>query len=87
MRHLIIGTLDFLAVLLVVVTTIAAVVAAIPTVSNPYLDVGSKLALVAGTSGVWLIGSVLVAGGVLALTEIARNSRRTVELLERLAAK
>jgi len=83
MRNLVIATLDFVAYFVLVVVTLGGLAGGLATASDPYAPAFARtLAPIFGTLGGFLFG-VLIAGGILVLTEIARNTRRTVELLER----
>ena len=84
MRSLVIATLDVVAYLVLALATIAGAVGGMVAAASPYASADVRtLAPIIGTLGGFVIG-VLVAGGVLVLTEIARNSRKTVELLQRM---
>ena len=84
MRGLVIATLDVVAYLVLIAATVAGTLFGMTIASNPYVGAMERsLAPILGTVA-GFVGGVLVAGGVLVLTEIARNSRRTVELLQRL---
>ena len=84
MRGLVIATLDVVAYLVLIAATVVGALSGMTIASNPYVGAMERaLAPIFGTVAGFVVG-VLVAGGVLVLTEIARNSRRTVELLERL---
>ena len=87
MRAFIIATLDVLAVLLVIVFTLGGVVAGFGAASGPYVAEVAKIALpILGLVGGFASGA-LISGSILALTEIARNTRRTVDLLEKIAGR
>lgn len=87
MRAFIIATLDVLAVLLVIVFTLAGAVGGYGAAGGPYVGGGQKIVLVIfGLVGGFAVGA-LISGSILALTEIARNTRRSVELLEKIAGR
>ncbi len=83
MRNLILKALDFVAVALVVLATLGGLVMGLGIASQPYAP--TLVRVLAPVLGIALgfVSGVLVSGGILALTEIAKNTRRTVELLER----
>jgi hypothetical protein len=87
MRKLIISTLDFVAYLALILLTISGLLAGFAVTASPYAPALQRtLAPLLGGVGGFVAG-VLVAGGILVVTEIARNTRRTVELLERGATR
>ncbi len=87
MRKFIISTLDFVAYFALVVATVAGLLAGLVVTASPYTPALQRtLAPIIGGVAGFVVG-VLIAGGVLVMTEIARNTRRTVELLERNAGR
>ncbi|MBI4275356.1 MAG: hypothetical protein HY659_11730 [Rhizobiales bacterium] len=74
MRKLILGVLDFFCFLIVIVSTLIGARVASYTLGEIGLVVGGL---------VGFIVSALFAGGILALTEIAKNTRRMLEWMER----
>ena len=83
MRGFVFITLDIVAYLVLIAATAFGTLAGMAIAANPQIAIPEKgLAPVFGMAGGFIFG-VLIAGGVLVLTEIARNSRRTVELLQR----
>ena len=76
MRRLIVNVLDLVCILLVIASTLAGVFAG--------LAQGGAMAVVVPLAA--FVGSCLIAGSVLAITEIAKNTRKMIALLERTQA-
>ncbi len=82
MRDLILKTLDFVALALVVLTTLGGLVVGLATAGQPFTPTIVRiLAPIFGIASGFVSG-VLVSGGILALIDIAKNTRRTAEMLE-----
>ena len=84
MRALILKIVDFAALALVVLATLAGLVGGLAVAFNDYAPPLARLAapILAPVAG--FVGGALVAGGIIALLEIVRNTRRTAEAVERL---
>lgn len=85
MRHLILKTLDFVAIALVVLSTLGGLVTGLAMAFQPYTPWYVRLFGPIFTTAGAFLGAVLVAGGIIALVEVVKNTRRTAEFLERIA--
>ncbi|MBV5264701.1 hypothetical protein [Pinisolibacter aquiterrae] len=86
MRSFILKTLDFVAIALVVVSTLGGLVTGLAMAFQGYAPWYVRLFGPIFTTVGAFLGAVLVAGGIIALMEIVKNTRRTADFLERIAA-
>jgi hypothetical protein len=87
MRALILKIVDVAALAMVVVATLAGFLSGLALTFDDRAPMVTRLLSPILMPAIAFIAAALVAGGIVALLEIVKNTRRTVELLERISVK